>query len=459
MSRSEHALLEDLDRKHVIHPITEFRSHEKKGPRLILGGKGVRLETTGGKSVIDGCSGLSNINVGHGRTEIADAVHEQMQRLAYYPAFWDFSTEPAIRLAERLTRLFPADRNFNHFIFATGGSDSNETNFRLARFYHASNGQPERCKVLSRRSSYHGTTRAAGSATALPIYHVFADVSPLHHHTAAPYCLRCEYSKTPSDCNSECVEDIEVVVQREGPETVSAVIAEPVMASGGLILPPEGHFDRLQEICRSHGILLIIDEVITGFGRTGKWFGMEHYGIVPDLVTFAKGISSGYMPLGGCGLSDRVYETIRDGSPQGFPFLGALTYNNHTSSCAAAMANLDIIEREGLVENAREMGDYMLTCLRNGLGGHPLVKEIRGVGLMGAVEFAKPGTLEPVGGRPMAFAAAVSDRCWERGAIIRAMWETLSLSPPLCINRGEVEELVDILTQSVNDITANFPEG
>ncbi len=459
MSQSDRPSLEDLDRRHVIHPITEFRTHEVKGPRVILGGKGVRLETADGQSVIDGFSGLFNINVGHGRTEIADAVHAQMQRMPYYPAFWDFSTEPAIRLAERLAGLFPADRKLSRFLFTTGGSDANETNFRLARFYHASNGHPERCKVLSRRSSYHGVTRAAGSATTIPAYHVFADVDPVHHATAAPYCLRCEYGKTPSDCALECAEDIEAVIQREGPETVSAVIAEPVQGTGGIIPPPPGYFDRLQEICRSHGILLILDEVITGFGRTGKWFGMEHFDIHPDLVSFAKGVSSGYLPLGGCALSDQVYETIRDGGPKGLPFMGGLTYNNHPSSCAAALANLDIIEKEGLVENAREVGDYMLACLRNSLGDHPFVSEIRGIGMLAAVEFAKPGTLEPVGGRPMAFTAAASHHCWDRGLIARAMWETVSLAPPLCITRAEVDELVEILTQSVNDATAAFPEG
>jgi len=459
MSQSEYALLEDLDRRHVVHPITEFRVHEEKGPRLILGGKGVRVDTADGRSVIDGFSGLYNINVGHGRTEIAEAVSAQMKRLAYYPAFWGYSTEPAIRLAERLATLFPADRNISRFLFTTGGSDANEMNFRLARFYHASNGQTERCKVLSRRSGYHGVTCAAGSATGLPAYHVFADVSPVHHHVAAPNCLRCEYGNTSSDCAMECVEDVEAVIQREGPETVSAVITEPILGSGGIIMPPEGSLQRLQEICHTHGILLILDEVVTGFGRTGKWFGMEHFDLSPDLVSFAKGINSGYLPLGGCALSDKVYETIRDKGPQGFPFLGGLTYNNHASSCAAALANLDIVEREGLVENAREMGDYMIGCLRDNLGSHPFVKEIRGLGLMAAVEFTKPGTLEPVGGLPMAFTTSVSEHCWKRGAIARAMWETMSLAPPLCINRTELDELIDILTQSVHDAAAAFPEG
>jgi adenosylmethionine-8-amino-7-oxononanoate aminotransferase len=459
MSQSEYALLEDLDRRHVVHPITEFRAHEKEGCRLILGGKGVRVDTVDGRSVIDGFSGLWNINVGHGRTEIADAVRDQMERLAYYPSFWGYSTEPAIRLAERLATLFPADRNISRFLFTTGGSDANETNFRLARFYHAANGQSERCKVLSRRSGYHGVTRAAGSATGIPVYHVFTDVSPVHHHVAAPYCLRCEYQKTPSDCAMDCIEDVEAVIQREGPETVSAVITEPILGSGGMIMPPEGSLQRLQEICRSHGILLILDEVVTAFGRTGKWFGMEHFDLFPDLVSFAKGINSGYLPLGGCALSDKVYETIRDKGPQGFPFLGGLTYNNHASSCAAALANLDIIEREGLVENAREMGDYLHRCLHESLGDHPFVKEIRGLGLMAAVEFARPGTLEPVGGLPMAFTMSVSEHCWKRGAIARSLWETMSLAPPLCINRAELDELVDILTQSVHDAAQAYPEG
>jgi adenosylmethionine-8-amino-7-oxononanoate aminotransferase len=456
MSSSRHEELRDLDRRHLIHPITEFRKQEQGGSRIIVGGKGVRVETSDGRTAIDGFSGLFNINVGHGRTEIGDAVHAQMQRLAYYPSFYDVSNEPSIRLAERLAGLFPADRGLDRFLFTSGGSDANETNFRLARLYHCSRGDTGRAKVLSRRSSFHGITRAAGSATTLPAYHVFADRDPLHLEVAAPYCLRCEFGKERSTCGLACAEDLGAVVAREGPETISAIVAEPIQGTGGIILPPTDYFTRLQEICREHGILLILDEVITGFGRTGKWFGMEHFGIEPDLVSFAKGVTSGYLPLGGVAVRNEVYETIRDQSPPGLPFMGGLTYNNHPAACTAALANLDIIEGEGLVENARRMGTRLRDALESRLGAHPFVREIRGFGLLAAIECAQPGSLEPVGGRPMVFTSAVSHQSWDRGLIARALWETVALAPPLCITPAEVDEVVDILGAAFDAAAGDF---
>lgn len=449
--------LEDLDRAHLLHPITEFRVQEKKGPRIVEGGKGIRIETADGRSLIDSLSGLWNIVVGHGRTEIADAVSEQMRRIAYYPSFWDFSNEPAIRLAERLTGRMPAGREIDRFLFTSGGSEANETNFRIARAYQAVKGRPERRKILSRSSSYHGITRGAGSATRIPAYHIYEEPDPLHVQAAAPYCFRCELGKTFPECALACAEDVEAVIAREGPETVAAVIVEPVIGTGGVVPPPAGYFARLQEICREHDILLILDEVITGFGRTGRWFGMEHWDIHPDLVSFAKGITSGYLPLGGVGLSRRVYETLRDETPRGIPFMVGFTYNNHPACCAAAHANLDIIEREGLVENSAAVGAYLLECLKAALGSHPLVGEIRGVGLCTGVEFVQPGTRDPVGGRPMAFTAAVAGACTERGMLARAMWEVIGISPPLCVTRSEVDEIVGILEASVVSVAEAFP--
>jgi 4-aminobutyrate--pyruvate transaminase len=449
--------LADLDRAHLLHPITEFRVHEAKGPRVVVGGKGIRLELADGRSVIDGFSGLFNINVGHGRTEIADAVADQMRRLAYYPAFWDFSSEPAIRLAERLARLFPASGAYDHFLFTTGGSDANETNFRIARTYHAVRGEAKRTKILSRRWAYHGITRGAGSATTLPAYHVFAQPEPLHVAASTPYCLRCEFGRTHPGCGLACAEDVAAVIAREGAETIAAVIAEPVLGTGGIVPPPADYFDRLGSICREHGILLIFDEVITGFGRTGRWFGMEHWDTRPDLVSFAKGITSGYLPLGGVALRRPVYETIRDRSPRGLPFMMGLTYNNHPASCAAALANLDIVEREGLVENAREVGAYLLASLRDAVAGIPLVADGRGLGMLAAIECTRPGTLEPVGGKPMAFPAAVSKLCYERGLIVRALWENVALAPPLCTTRSEADEIVSIVAASMRAAAAAFP--
>ncbi|MFQ5700147.1 MAG: aspartate aminotransferase family protein, partial [Myxococcota bacterium] len=337
--------LEKLDRAHLIHPITELRKQEKKGPRIVVRGEGIWLELGDGRRVIDGFSGLFNINVGHGRREISDAVAAQLRDLAYYPAFWDFSSESAIRLAERLVALFPADRQLRHVLFTTGGSDANEAAFHVARLYHGVRGESARTKILSRRHSFHGITRGAGSATRLPAYHLFAPPDPLHIETSAPYCFRCEFDRSHPGCGLPCVEDIEAVILREGPETVAALIVEPVMGTGGILVPPPDYFGRLQEICQAHGVLLILDEVITGFGRTGRWFGMEHWDIRPDLVCFAKGITSGTLPLGGIALADPVYDEIRDQSPDGVPFMFGLTYNNHPSSCAAALANLEIVER------------------------------------------------------------------------------------------------------------------
>jgi adenosylmethionine-8-amino-7-oxononanoate aminotransferase len=390
-------------------------------------------------------SGLFNINVGHGRREIADAVAKQMREMAYYPAFWDFSSETAIRLAERIVDLLPDDSGLGHLLFTSGGSDANEAAFRVARMYNAARGRPERSKILSRRHGFHGITRAAGSATRIPAYHVFSTLDPAHVECAAPYCFRCESGEEPGTCEMSCIGDMERVIELEGPDTIAAVIVEPVMGTGGIIVPPPNYFARLQETCRRHDILLILDEVITGFGRTGRWFGMEHWDVRPDVMTFAKGITSGYLPLGGIAFSDHVYETIRDQSPPGLPFMFGLTYNNHPSCCAAAMANLDIVEREGLVANARIVGDHLRKRLSEGLASHPLVADIRGIGMMLAIECTEPGSKEPVGGKPMAFPAQIASLCYERDLIVRALWENVALAPPLCTTENEADQIADIV--------------
>lgn len=451
--------LADLDRAHLIHPITEFRAHEKTGPRIFTGGTGIRLTTEEGKTVIDGFSGLFNINVGHGRAEIADAVAKQMEQLSYYPSFYGFSAEPAIKLAERLAGLMPDGSNIDHFIFTTGGSDANETAFRTARLYHAVKGEEKRVKILSRRWAYHGITRAAGSATSIPVYHIFSQKDPLHIHTASPYCFRCEFDKELADCDYPCVEAVEQTIKEEGADTIAAFIAEPVAGTGGIIPPPPNYFKRLAEVCQRHGILLIYDEVITGFGRTGKWFGMEHWGVYPDIVSFAKGITSGYIPLGGVGLNRDVYETIRDKSPEKLPYMMGLTYNNHPTSCAAALANIDIIENDGLVENARDTGDYLLESLKKAFADHPYVADIRGLGMLASLECAEPGSKDPVGGRPMSFANTVATGCWDLGLISRSLWENVSLSPPLCTTKADVDEIVAIMTKAMNAATEKYKNG
>jgi len=449
--------LSDQDRRHLLHPITQFRKHEEHGPTaIIVGGEGIRVRRDDGRELIDGLSGLFNINVGHGRTEIADAVSEQMRTQAYYPSFWGYTTEPAIRLAARLSELLPAETTLGHFLFATGGSDANELAFRLARLYHAVKGKPQRTKILSRRQAYHGATRAAGSATRLPVYHILNDPDPLHVETDAPYCFRCKTDSTYPGCGMSCVRDVEATIAREGADTIAAMIVEPVKGTGGVIVPPDEYFGQLQALCKQHDILLILDEVITGFGRTGKWFGLEHWDVRPDIITLAKGITSGYLPLGGVGINDAVYATLRDESPAGLPFMSGLTYNNHPSSCAAALANLDILEREQLVDNSAEQGSYLLSQLRARFADHPLIADVRGLGLLVAMESAAPGTKDPVGGKAGYFPTVLAKACLERGLIARALWESFALAPPLCINRAEVDTILDIVGDALDEVTPRF---
>lgn len=433
-----------LDRTHVIHPITEFRTQERYGSKIFVGGRGIELQLADGRTVIDGFSGLFNISVGHGRNEIVDAVTAQMRKLAYYPSFWDFGNEPATRLAERLVGLLPTDRHLNHVLFHSGGSEANEANFKFARLYHALRGKHEKVKILSRRWAFHGATRSAGTATGILAYHAFLEQDASHAYFAPPYCYRCEFGKTYPSCGLACAHDLEAQIEREGADTIAAVILEPVMGTGGMLVPPPDYYEPIQEICRRHDVLLILDEVVTGFGRTGSWFGMERYGIRPDLVSFAKGISSGYLPLSASVVSDRIYETIRDGMPDGIPLMFGLTYNNHPTCCAAGLANIAIIEREGLVENARVVGAYLLERLREAFGHSPIVGEVRGCGMLAAVEIVRDQTTKEPFPNIEDPHHIVAD-AFERGLIARALFQCVALAPPLICTTADIDRIVAIL--------------
>jgi L-2,4-diaminobutyrate transaminase len=433
-----------LDRAHVLHPISELRKDEVRATKIFISGSGVDLTLADGRSVIDGFSGLFNINVGHGRTEIADAVAAQMRELAYYPSFWDFGNEPAARLAERVVNLLPADRGLRHVLFHSSGSEANEANFKIAKLYHSVRGKPSKTKILSRRWAYHGATRSAGSATGIGAYHALLDQDANHIHFAPPYCYRCEWGATHPGCGLACAGDLEATIEREGADSVAAVIVEPVMGTGGILVPPPDYFAEIGAICRRHDVLLILDEVITGFGRTGKWFGMEHWDIHPDLVSFAKGISSGYLPLSASMISDRVYDTLRAEMPPGLPFMFGLTYNNHPACCAAGLANLDIIESEGLVENARDVGAYLLEQLGKRFGDSPIAGEIRGVGMLAAIEVVRDReSKQPFPN--IADTHWIASACFERGLIARALFQCVGLSPPLCATTGDIDRMLEIL--------------
>jgi len=435
-----------LDRAHVLHPIQEFRKQELRGSHLFTGGRGVELELADGRRVLDGFSGLFNVNVGYGRTEIADALAEQMRKLAYHPSFWDFGNEPEALLAERLVGILPADRGLRHVLFSTSGSEANEASFKLARLYHAVGGHPSKTRILSRRWGYHGITRGAGSATGIDAYHALGQRDPEHVLVTPPYCYRCELEKTWPGCEVACADELEAAILREGPDRVAAFVVEPVMGTGGIVVPPPDYFARVQEICRRHDVLLVLDEVITGFGRTGRWFGMEHWDIRPDLLSLAKGISSGYLPLSASVVADPVYETLRDQMPKGLPFMFGLTYNNHPACCAAGLANLAILEREGMVENARRVGEHLLARLREAFGSSPVAGEIRGLGMLAAVEMVRDrGTKAPFPN--LADPAFVAKAAFDRGLVCRALFQCVALAPPLCATEADVDRMVEILAE------------
>lgn len=436
--------LRELDRQHLLHPLSQFRVLDAQGPRIFRAGSGIELELEDGRRLIDGFSGLFNVNVGHGRTEIAEAVAAQMRKLAYYPSFWDFGNEPAAQLAARIAGLLPADRALNRMFFHSSGSEANEANIRIARLYQRLRGYPERTQIVSRRWSYHGATRAASAATGIDAYHLLSERDPAHLHAAPPYCYRCEFQREHPGCGLACAEDLAQVIERAGPERVAAILVEPVLGTGGIVIPPPDYFARVQEICRHHGVLLILDEVITGFGRTGRWFGMEHWDIRPDLVSLAKGITSGALPLSASVVSEPVYEVLRDEMPRGLPFMFGFTAGNHPACCAAALANLDILEREDLVGNAQRVGAHLLARLRERFADSPIVGEIRGLGMLAALEIVRDRESRQPFPNP-GDTHWIAQRAFDAGLIVRGLFQSVGLAPPLCTSEAEADRMVEIL--------------
>ena len=351
-------LQSDLD--HLLHPLNHPSAHQQA--KIWVEGRGAVITDTDGGAYIDGLSGLWCVNVGHGRAELAEAAQQQMATLAYCSSYAGSSNLPAIALAERLSALvYPS---INTFFFTSGGAEASESSFKTARFFWKAQDRPDKVKIISRMKGYHGVTMAAMSATGLPAYWpMFEPRVPNFLHIESPYPYRFVNDDPTVSPGVAAANLLEQAILREGPETVAAFIAEPVQGAGGVIVPPDDYFPRIRQICDAYDVLLIADEVITGFGRTGRWFGLEHYGIEPDIVQFAKGITSGYIPLGGIGVSDRIRE-VMNSVPPDKRWMHAYTYSGHPTCCAVALANIDILEREGLVERAATLGRRLLDGLR-----------------------------------------------------------------------------------------------
>src|SRR5918911_5017128 len=380
-SRPAQLLAEDRD--HLVHPLQHPSDHQH--PVVFVRGRGSILTDIDGKQYIDGLSCLWNVNVGHGRRVLAEAAATQMEQLAFATNYVGATNVPAIELATRLVGL--AYPNMRAVYFTTGGAEANEAAFKTARFYWKIHGRPEKGKFISRVHAYHGVTMAAASATGMAAYHkMFAPLVPNFVQVAPPYPYRWpDYGGKSGDPGIEAAEALEQAILREGPDTVAAIIAEPVMGAGGVIGPPASYFPRVREICDRYEVLLIADEIITGFCRTGTWFALDHWNVMPDIVSFAKGVTSAYLPLGGIMVSNQIKNAI-DEAPLDLKFMHAATYSGHPVCCAVGLANVGIIEREGLVERAASLGSRFLAMLKSQLEPLPAVGQVRGIGLMAAVE-------------------------------------------------------------------------
>jgi putrescine---pyruvate transaminase len=436
----------EADRRYLAHPLHHPDDHRQ--PLVVVEGRGAMLCDAEGREYIDGLSGLWNVNIGHGRAELAEAASAQMRRIAFASAYIGATNEPAVRLAEKIVGL--AYSNSAAVYFTTAGGESNESAFKFARYYWKIKDKPHKTKIVSRIHAYHGVTMAAMSATGMESYRkMFGPMVPGFIHVPPPYAYRWTGNEEPGIGAADAVEKL---ILAEGPSTVAAVIAEPVMGAGGVIPPPPSYFPRLREICDRHDVLLIADEVITGFGRTGRWFALSHWGVEPDLVSFAKGVTSGYLPLGGVIASKQVHDAITS-APLDRRFMHAATYSGHPVCCAVGLRNAEIIESEGLVERAEVMGGRLLAGLEP-LRDLPVVGDVRGLGMMCGVELVTDrSTKAPA----LGLGARVLREALARGLLPRIrpgsadppVGDTICLAPPLMTPTEVLDRIPQILREAI----------
>jgi putrescine aminotransferase len=438
------------DTAHHLHPFTDFRGLAGEGgSRIITKAEGVWLEDSEGQRVLDGMAGLWCVNVGYGRERLAKAAYKQMMELPYYNTFFKTATPPSIELAEKLARLTP--EGLNKVFYASSGSEANDTIARIVRRYWKLAGKPERVNIISRTNGYHGSTMAAASLGGMkPMHDLDGLPLPGFHHVRQPYVFAEAGDQSPEDFGKAAAKAIEDKILELGADTVAAFIGEPIQGAGGVIIPPASYWPEVQRICKQYDILLIADEVICGFGRTGHWFGSNLFDIKPDLMTLAKGLTSGYVPLSAVMVGDRVAEVLWE---KGGEFAHGFTYSGHPVACAVALENLAIIEEENLVERVREeTGPYLKDRLAD-LADHPLVGEVRSVGLIGAVELvadkASHARFNPEGRA----GTLCRDHCVKVNVVNRAVRDTMLISPPLIITKAEIDELLARLTKAI-DLTA-----
>lgn len=451
--------MEQIDRDSLIHPFTradDFAAGRIPGQRIVTSGAGIRVTDSNGRAVIDGMSGMYCVNVGYGRESIVEAMTAQARELPYYHIFAGASHPGAIRLAEKLLAL--TGGKMKRAFFGLSGSDANETQIKLVWYYHNVIGKPQKKKIIARLRGYHGGTTMTASLTGLPAYHSGFDLPfALVKHTTAPDAFWATEA-TPEAFSQRCADDLERLILAEGPETVGAFIAEPMVGSGGILPPPPGYWAAIQAVLQKYEVLLIADEVITAFGRLGAMFGSDLYGIEPDLMTLAKGLTSGYAPLSASLVGDKVWQALQDGAPRHGMFAHGYTYSAHPLGAAAALANIKIIEDEKLCENALAVGGYLLRRLRERMADQPLVGDVRGAGLLQAVEFVAEGSPQRALPADLKFSATVSNYAQQEGLLARPLPANniVGISPPLTLTEKDADEIVDKLGRAVDRATAEL---
>ena len=447
LKRSEASRLYELDRTHWLHPQGDLDAPAGSVPQLILaGGRGATLTDIDGRDYIDGMASLWNVNVGYGRTVLADAAAEQMKALAFSSAYGGFGTAPAIQLATKLAELAPGDLEVT--FFASGGAEANDTSYKIAKLYHKLRGEPDRVNIVSRIRDYHGLTWGATSATGLAgFWKGFEPLAPGFLYAPSPDPYRFAGEGSPGVAYAEALEK---VIVDAGPQTVAAVVAEPVQGAGGVIVPPADYFPLLRKVCDKHGVLLIADEVITGFGRTGKWFAMEHWDVQADMMIFAKGVTSGYLPLSGVMLTRSVHDVLK--SVKGTFMLG-FTYSGQPTSCAVGLRNLQIIEDEGLVEQVAKKGAHLQEKLQE-LRAHEIVGDVRGLGLLGAVELVKDRKTKELFDVSAGAARNVWLAALQEGVIVRPLTgDVVAISPPFVITEQQIDRIVETLHTAIDAVS------
>ena len=448
--------LAEWDRDNFFHPSTHLAQFARGEltHRVIKTGTNCHIEDRDGNKMLDAFAGLYCVNVGYGRQDIADAIAAQAKELAYYHSYVGHGTEASITLAKMILDRAPA--NMSKVYFGLSGSDANETNVKLIWYYNNILGRPEKKKIISRWRGYHGSGLVTGSLTGLELFHKKFDL-PLAQvvHTEAPYYFRrANLDQSEEQFSAHCVAELEALIEREGADTIAAFIGEPVLGTGGIVPPPAGYWPAIQKVLKKHDILLVVDEVVTGFGRLGTMFGSDHYGLEADLITIAKGLTSAYAPLSGSIVGEKMWKVLEQGTDENGPIGHGWTYSAHPIGAAAGVANLKLLDELDLIANNRDVGSYLNKTMTDALGDHPNVGEVRGEGMLCAVEFVKDRDSRTFFDAADKIGPQVAAALGTHGVIARAMpqGDILGFAPPFCLTRAEADEVVEKTAKAVKTV-------